>query len=92
MGHKGLLVGRIGCYKTLRFVDEYLLFALARNEILEEVDSEAVAVAEISLHVNGEEHIDLPLRAELGGKRRGSDGIFLGGTNLHDGKFVCLIL
>ena len=39
----------------------YLLFLLATDQVLEEVDGEVVAVAEVRLHVDGEERVHFAL-------------------------------
>ena len=62
-----------------------LLLALASDEVLEEVDGEVVATAEVGLHVDGEEDEDLSLGAELGAEAGGGDGACLGIVALHGG-------
>ena len=47
----------------------YLLFLLATDQVLEEVDGEVVAVAEVRLHVDGEERVHFALALELGAER-----------------------
>ena len=63
----------------------YLLLALAGHDVLEEVDRQVVAVAEVSFRVDSEECINLSLRAELGAEGSGCDFALLGVDLLHEG-------
>ena len=60
-----------------------LLLAFAHDEVLAEVDGQVVAAAQVSLDVDGEEHVDLSLRTELGGERGRGDCLLQGDTALY---------
>ena len=53
------------------------------HNVFEEVDSDVVAVREISLHVHREELVDLPLGTKLGTEGGGSDRRPVLGSCLH---------
>ena len=70
----------------------HLLLPLPHDQVLEEVDSERVAGAEVDLRVLGEEDVYLPLGAKLGCKRRRSHVLLHLRFGLHGKILVNLIL
>ena len=69
-----------------------LTFSLPAHEVLEEVDREAVAAAEVGLDVDGEEDVDLALAAELGAECRCGDCGLDWLAGLHGGNQINLEL
>ena len=62
----------------------HLLLALAHHDVLQEVDGQVVAVAEVGLRIDGEEDVDLALGAELGAECGGGDCLLDLLLGLHD--------
>ena len=50
-----------------------LLLLLPKHQVFKKVNCNLVALGEVSLHIDAEELVDLPLGAELGREGGGSD-------------------